>query len=230
MNATIKPINQWPASLRPREKLLEEGPESVSDAELLAILLRSGNQGSDAVILARDMLIRFGGWRGLLGAGKEPLFEFKGLGPAKIATLLAAVEIGRRHLRAKVIGQVYLRDPESVMDYLGYDLRDRRREIFKVLFLDKSNRILAEKNLFEGTVDETAVHPREVIREAIRRHAVGVVLVHNHPSGRTEPSTEDRELTRRLQKICEGISVKVLDHLIIGENGFFSFRENGLLW
>ncbi|MBI3307622.1 MAG: DNA repair protein RadC [Candidatus Omnitrophica bacterium] len=222
-------IKSWPNQEKPRERLAQQGPDVLSEAELLAILLRSGIRGKDATALAREMLQTFGGLRGLLTAGAAGLQKIKGLGPAKIATLLAASEIAKRQLKSEMIGKNVIRDPQSVLNYLTLSLRDLKREVFKVLFLNKGNRIMCEKDLFEGTVDEAAVHPREVVKAALEQHATSLILVHNHPSGRIDPSPEDREITRKLQAACATISVRILDHIIIGDNQYFSFNEHQIL-
>lgn len=222
-------IKSWPASERPRERLLESGPRSLSDAELMAILLRSGIQGKDAVSLSRELLNQFGGLRGLLSSDKNKLKSIKGLGQAKLAMLMAVTEIARRQLQENLTGQCVIRDPQSVLDYLFYCLRDKKREIFKVLFLDKAGKLICDRDLFEGTVDEAAVHPREVVKAALDYYATALILVHNHPSGRAEPSREDREITNRLKSACESVHVKILDHMIIGDGNYFSFREHQLI-
>jgi DNA repair protein RadC len=222
-------IKSWPETERPRERLIKNGVLSLSDAELLAILLRSGIQGKDAIALARELLSRFGGLRGLLAVGWNELRQVKGLGHAKITTFLAASEIARRQLKQELVGKNFIRDPQSVLDYLYSSLRDKKREVFKVLFLNKANRIIDEQELFEGTVDETAIHPREVVKVALECQATALVLIHNHPSGRVEPSPEDREITRKLEAACAAVSIKILDHIIMGDNQYFSFSEQGLL-
>ncbi len=222
-------IASWPDSERPRERMRQYGVEGLSDAELLAILLRTGVKGKDVLALSRDLLARFGGFRGLLSAEWKHLDGVSGLGNAKIASLIATIEISRRHLKEEIIGKNYCRDPRSVMDYLYASMRDRGTEVFKVLYLDKANRIIAEENLFEGTIDETAVHPREVLKSAFDRRATGIILIHNHPSGRVQPSREDQELTRKLQSVCTPVGIKILDHLIVGDNQYFSFSEQNLL-
>lgn len=222
-------IKLWPEHERPREKFWEKGAEALSDAELLALLLRSGSGDRNAVGLAREVLRQFGGLRGLLSRTPQSLCEIRGLGPAKAAAVGAVPELARRFLREAMLGKSYLRDPQAVVDYLVADLRDRKREMFKVLFLDKGHAVIVDRTLFTGTVDRTAVHPREIIREALEHHASALVLVHNHPSGRADPSAEDCELTRRMASLCEGLSLKVLDHLIIADNGYYSFREHGLV-
>jgi DNA repair protein RadC len=222
-------IKLWPKSERPQERLWQRGAVTLSDAELLAILLRNGIPGKDAVTLSREVLQRCGGLRGLLSVGQDNLQKVKGLGPAKIAMLLAVFEIAKRQLRENILDKHVLHDPEAVLEYLYASMRDLKKEIFKVIFLDKGNRILDDMDLFEGTIDQTAVHPREVIKAALERHATGIVLVHNHPSGRVQPSQEDRVLTVKLQTTCSAIGIQVLDHLIIGDNQFFSFRAERLL-
>ncbi|MBI5410079.1 MAG: DNA repair protein RadC [Nitrospirae bacterium] len=223
-------IKSWPDSEKPRERLRENGTGALSDAELLAILLGTGVKGKDALSLARELLARFGGFRGLLSANWHELREIRGLGNAKIASLLSAVEISRRQLKEEVVGKTYCRDPKSIMDYLYSTLRDRSREVFKVLFLDKANSIIGEEDLFEGTVDETAVYPREVLKAAFKRHrTTGAILVHCHPSGRVQPSREDQEITRKLQSVCSPVGIKILDHIIVGDNQYFSFNEQNLL-
>lgn len=223
------PITTWPKSERPRERLLQQGAKALSDAELLAVLIRNGVKGKDAVSLARELLAKHGGLRSFLAAEAGTLKGEKGLGQAKIATLLAAKEIVRRSLREEIIGKNVIRDPESVLNYLYASMRDRKREVFKVLFLDKANHVIDEADLFEGTVDEAAIHPREVVKAALDRHATAIILVHNHPSGRVEPSAEDRGITVKLQSACTSVGLKILDHIIIGDNHYFSFSEQGLI-
>ncbi len=224
-----KAIRSWPQTERPRERLIEKGAHALSDAELLAVLLRNGIRGKNAIEFARELLHQFGGLRGLLSLGWGELKEVKGLGLAKIATLLAAREIARRQLKEELIGKHFARDPQSVLDYLYSALRDKKHEVFKVIFLNKANRILAEEDLFKGTVDETVIHAREIVKAALEHQATGLILVHNHPSGRIQPSPEDREITRKLQSACSTVSVKILDHIIVGDNQYFSFSEHNLL-
>lgn len=226
MTASVK---DWPKSERPRERMRDLGIQALSDAELVAVLLRNGVRGEDALSFARNLLGKCGGLRGLFSMGWERLEKIRGLGPAKVATLLAVNEIARRKLREEILGKEVVRDPQAVVEYLYTSLRDQKKEIFKVLFLDKGNRILDEMDLFEGTVDQTAVHPREVVKIALERHATGLILVHNHPSGRVEPSSEDRMMTGKIQAALSAVGLQVLDHLIIGDNQFFSFKEHRLL-
>ncbi len=219
-------IRSWPVSERPRERLIAQGPGGLSDSELLAILLRNGTRDKDAIAFARQLISEYGGLRGLFSAGYPELKKIKGLGAAKIASIFSAMELAKRGLREELAGKDVVRDPQSVVDYLSADLRDRKKEIFKVLFLDRGNRIVAERDLFQGTVDQAMVHPREIVKAALELHASGVVLVHNHPSGRTEPSREDQEMTRKVQAALQTVSIRVLDHIIIGDNRHFSFREH----
>jgi DNA repair protein RadC len=225
----LKGIHAWPETERPRERLIRYGVESLADAELVAILLRNGIKGKDALELSRELIAHFGGLRGLTSAKWKELKSIKGLGVAKISTLIAAAEIARRGLREEIFHNKIVKDPESVADYLRSSLRDQKKEIFKVIFLNKGNEILDEQDLFKGTIDETLVHPREVLKAALERHATGIILVHNHPSGRIEPSREDIRMTERIKAACELVSIKVLDHLIVGDNQLFSFREKGLI-
>ncbi len=222
-------IRGWPDAERPRERLMQGGAARLTDAELIAVLLRSGVRGKDAVALGRELLACFGGLRGLLGTRPESLIKVPGLGGAKCASLAAVAELSRRFLLEQVPAKDAIRDPQAVVDYLYAALRDRKREVFKVLFLNKANCVTGEVDLFHGTVDEAAVHPREIVQAALERFASAVILVHNHPSGRVEPSPEDREVTKKITAACGTVSIRVLDHLIIGDNRHFSFREAGLL-
>lgn len=206
-----------------------QGAGSLSDAELVAILLRTGSRGKDAVELARELLACFGGLRGLLNVAGGEMKSVKGLGAAKTAALLASVEIARRQLKEEMLGKNFLRDPKSVMDYLYTSMRDEKKEVFKAIYVNKANYIIAEETLFEGTVDETAIHTREVVKRALAHNATGVVFVHNHPSGRAQPSREDQDMTRRLVGALIPVGIKVLDHIIVGNNQCFSFAEQNLL-
>lgn len=225
----ITSLRDWPLGERPREKLLLKGAAALSDAELLAVLFGHGTRGCDAVSLSRDLLLQFAGLRGLLNQNQTVLRQVRGIGEAKVAMLFALKEIGLRQLREKIVGQSFVRSPQAVADYLCAALRDQKREIFKVLFLDKSLRILGERDLFHGTIDEAAVHPREVVKAALEFHASNLVLVHNHPSGKIEPSREDYEITQKIKAACQTVSIRVLDHIIVGENQHFSFSERNAL-
>lgn len=222
-----KPVKEWPKSERPRERLLSQGPGALSDAELLAVILRNGVRGKDVTSLARELLAQFGGMRELLSADQNELQKVKGLGQAKVTALIAITEMAKRCLRQDLLTGNFLRDPTAVVDYLSLGLRDKKTEMLKVIFLDKSNRVVGEEDFPDGTSDKAMVNVRAVMRRAVEKSAAGVLLAHNHPSGKVEPSKEDRLLTKELKKMGQALSVNVLDHLIIGDNRYYSFREHG---
>lgn len=222
-------IRDWPAGERPREKLLERGAGALSDAELLAIFLRTGLAGKSAVDLARELLSRFDGLRGLLGADRAGFCAAKGLGDAKYAQLQAVLEMGRRHLGEEIRQRELLNDPATVRRYLQARLRDRDREVFAALFLDTQHRLLAYEELSVGTLDGAAVYPREVVKAALKLSAAAVIFAHNHPSGVAEPSAADRLLTERLQQALRLVDVRVLDHFVVGDAAPVSFAERGWL-
>ncbi|WP_432218075.1 RadC family protein [Pseudomonas kribbensis] len=220
-------IRDWPAAERPREKLLEQGSGSLSDAELLAIFLRTGVSGKSAVDLARHLLSQFGSLRALLEADLGAFSEQLGLGPAKFAQLQAVLEMGRRHLAERMRQKTALENPQVVRDYLKAMLRHEPHEVFGCLFLDSKHQVLTFEALFRGSIDNTAVHPREVVKRSLANNAAAVILCHNHPSGNTDPSQADRLLTKRLQKALEFIDVRVLDHFIVGDGEPLSMAECG---
>jgi DNA repair protein RadC len=222
-------ITDWPAAERPREKLLERGAAALSDAELLAIFLRTGLPGVSAVDLARQLLADFGGLRPLLEADKQEFCRGKGLGDAKYVQLQAVLEMARRHLAETLQRDGALCSPAVVREYLTAQLRHRRREVFCCLYLDSQHRVIAFEELFEGTLNAASVYPREVVQAALRRGAAAVILAHNHPSGVSEPSQADIWITERLTKALELVDIRVLDHLIVGEGAALSFAEQGLL-
>ena len=222
-------IKYWPISERPREVLLEKGPEFVSDAGLLAILLRTGVQGKDAVSLGRELLDTFGGLRGILRADRGELEKIRGLGTAKIAQLMAAIEIVRRQLREDVLDRTVIQGPGDVADYLSLTMADRKEEVFRVLYLNSAHRVLTIEDVCKGTIDQSAVYPREVIKGAFDVGASALIFVHNHPSGNLEPSEQDLLLTRKLIEACRVVDLKPLDHLIVSATGYTSFKERGLL-
>ncbi|SEM59832.1 DNA repair protein RadC [Pseudomonas sp. ok272] len=220
-------IRNWPAAERPREKLLEQGPASLSDAELLAIFLRTGVAGMSAVDLARHLLQQFGSLRTLFEADQQAFASQFGLGPAKFAQLQAVLEMARRHLAESLRRDSVLKSPIEVRNYLKAMLRHELHEVFGCLFLDSRHRVLAFELLFHGSIDTTVVHPRQVVRRALAHNAAALILCHNHPSGNPEPSQADRALTKRLQEALELIDVRVLDHFIIGEGDPLSLAEYG---
>jgi DNA repair protein RadC len=222
-------ITDWPAAERPREKLMAQGPKSLSDAELLAIFFRTGIRGKTAVDLARDLLNRFGGLRNLLAADRDSLCATPGLGETKYIQLIAALEMGRRHLEARVARGEALESPQDTLNFLQASLRDRSYEVFCCLFLDNRHRVLAFEELFRGTLNGTAVYPREIVKRALALNAAAVILVHNHPSGVAEPSRADEQLTERLVEALTLVDVRVLDHFVVGDGETVSFSERGLL-
>ena len=222
-------IIDWPVDDRPREKLLAKGPDSLSDAELLAIFLRTGTKGKSAVDIARSLLVRFGSLAGLLSAGRDAFCTVPGLGSAKYAQLHAATELVRRALSAQMKSGINLSSPEAVRDFLRLSIQDRKVEIFVGLFLDAQNCVIAVEELFSGTLTQTSVFPREVVRTALHHNAAAVIFAHNHPSGVAEPSRADETLTQALKQALALIDVRVLDHFVVGRGSTMSFAERGLL-
>ncbi len=222
-------IADWPAAERPREKLLNLSPKALSDAELLAIFLRTGCAGKSAVDLARELLQQYGGLRPLLEASQADFCRGLGLGTAKYAQLQAVLEMARRHLSATMKEGDSLTSPDLVRTYLSAQLRHQPQEIFAVLFLDSQNRLIAYDEIFFGTIDGASVYPREVVKKALARNAAAAILAHNHPSGIAEPSQADQLITRRLQEALDLVGVRVIDHMIVGDKEVISFAERGLL-
>lgn len=222
-------ITDWPLAERPREKLLQRGPLVLSDAELLAIFLRTGIPGCNAVDLARDLLAEAGGLRQILEMPSHEFCRRPGLGPAKFALLQAVLEMGRRHLYEKLEKGAALDNPAMVREYLQRRLRHEQREIFCGLFLDNRHCVLACEDLFHGTIDGASVYPREVVKRALHWNAAAMIFAHNHPSGIAEPSQADRHLTGRLVQALSLVDIRVLDHLVVGEGAVVSFAERGLL-
>ena len=221
-------IKHWPAMERPREKLLQQGAKALSDAELLSILLGTGTRGSSALTLARDMLVNAGGLTALLSANRQALCAQPGVGEARYALLKAALEIARRQLHGQLSERDVLSSPADTRRFLLASLGDQPREVFAVMFLDNRHRIISFDELFFGTIDGASVYPREVVRAALEHNAAAVILAHNHPSGVAEPSHADRQITQRLKDALALIDVRVLDHMIVGEE-VLSFAERGLL-
>lgn len=222
-------ITDWPADERPREKLLARGAVHLSDAELLAIFLRTGVTGKSAVDLARDLLTAFGGLRQLLVADLSTFTSHNGLGPAKFAQLQAVLEMSSRHLEQTLQKENALTSPQLTQRYLVSKLRDRQSEAFVALFLDSQHRVLEYVELAHGTIDGAAVYPREVVKMALAKNAAAVIFAHNHPSGIAEASQADKAITERLVKALSLLDIRVLDHIIIGDGEFTSFAEKGWL-
>jgi DNA repair protein RadC len=222
-------IRDWPASERPREKLLVQGAAALSDAELLAIFLRTGITGKSAVDLARELLQAFGGLRPLLAAEHHLFCAAPGLGDAKYAQLQAVLEMGRRHLFEDIKRGQALTSPSVTREYLQARLADYPYEVFACLFLDNRHRLIACEELFRGTVNGASVHPREVVRRALAHNAAALILAHNHPSGVAEPSQADIQLTGRLRDALGLVDVRVLDHLVVAPGDWASLADRGLI-
>ncbi|BBB31244.1 RadC family protein [Neptunomonas japonica] len=222
-------ITDWPELERPREKLLAQGASTLSDAELLAIFLRTGIKGASAVDLARDLLNRFDGLRPLLESSQEEFCEAPGLGPAKYAQLQAVLEMSRRHLMASLQRGELMESPQAVRDYLVVQMRHHQQEVFACLFLDNKHRVIRFEPMFYGTIDAASVYPREVVKRALSLNAAAVILSHNHPSGVAEPSVADKQITKRLVDALQLVDIRVLDHMIVGDPDVISFAEQGLL-
>jgi len=221
-------ISQWPLDRRPRERLLAEGAERLLDAELLAVLLRTGVRGKNAIELGADLLARFGSISGLLAAGPE-LLEIKGLGEAKTAQFAAAIELSRRAMREEMSSRDALTSPGAVRDYLRLSLAHRQHEVFVCIWLDAQHKVVGTEEAFRGTLTQTSVYPREIVKKALARNAAAVIFAHNHPSGVAQPSQADELLTRNLREALALVEVKVLDHFIVAGNQAISFAERGLL-
>jgi DNA repair protein RadC len=222
-------ITEWPAGERPRERLLTRGADGLSDAELLALLLRTGSGSRDAVQLARDLLGRYSSLRALLDAPVAELVDLEGIGPAKAATMVAAVALAERYLACGVAREEVFSASADVRRYLRHRLGGRPREVFGALFLDAQHRLITFREIFLGTVDSATVHPREVLRETLALNAAAVIFVHNHPSGVAEPSTSDVKITERLRHLLQLIDVRVLDHIVVSGTEAVSMAERGLL-
>jgi DNA repair protein RadC len=222
-------IKDWPVDERPREKLLDKGAAALSDAELLAIMLRSGIPGRSALDLARHLLKSFHSLRKLLAADRCRFCEEPGLGPARFAELQAAVEISRRQLSESMRSGPLLASPKATNDYLSAQLRDLEHEVFCCLYLDKRHRLIHYEELFRGTIDGASVHPREIVKQALRRNAAAVIVAHNHPSGIAEPSQADEFITQRVRDALALVDIRLLDHIIVGDGASVSLAERGLL-
>ncbi len=222
-------ITDWPLAERPREKLLEKGSTALSDAELLAIFLRTGTVGKTAVDLARELLNEYGSLRPLLEADHRRFCQSKGLGTAKYVQLQATLEMARRHLGETLQREDALHNPLQTQQFLRAKLRHQTQEVFACLFLDNRHRVIEYEELFFGTINGASVHPREVLKRALYHNAAALILAHNHPSGVAEPSNADKQLTQQLKESLSLIDVRVLDHVVIGEGRVVSFAEQGLI-
>ena len=222
-------IHRWPLSERPRERLLQDGPGALSDAQLLAVLLRVGREDSSAVEVAMDLLQQLDGLQGLSNRSVEELCRISGIGPAKAAQLKAGIELGKRVLAAPLSSGTKIASSSDLFRHYYPLLRDLRREVFKIVLLDAKHAIIREATVSEGSLTVSIVHPREVFNLAVRESAAAVIFVHNHPSGDPSPSEEDRVLTARLAAAGELLGIQVLDHLIIGDGRYTSFADQGWL-
>lgn len=220
-------IRDWPEGERPREKLVQRGPAALSDAELLAIFLRTGVRGLSAVDLARQLLSRFGSFGGLLSASRGDFCAAKGLGEAKYVQLQAVTELAKRHLGESLVRESVFTSPQLVKDYLQAQLASRGMEVFVVLFLDTRHRLIAYEEMFQGTIDGAAVYPREVVKRALHHNASAIIMAHNHPSGVAEPSGDDLAITSRLKDALALVDVRVLDHLVVAAGVSVSLAERG---
>jgi DNA repair protein RadC len=233
MGFPIKPrkarmsISNWPAHQRPRERLIREGAQALSDAELLAVFLRVGVRGKNAVELAGELVRHFGSLQALLRANLEEFTSVRGLGPAKYAQLNAVIELARRAISDEMLSGESICSPQAAKQYLRLAMAGRPYESFHVLFLDVRNRLIAARELFRGTLTHTSVYPREVVREALTRNAASVMLAHNHPSGTPEPSEADLLLTRSLVQALALVDIRILDHFVVAGHRVHSFAENG---
>ncbi|MDF7662342.1 DNA repair protein RadC [Erwiniaceae bacterium L1_54_6] len=215
--------------LAPREKLALQGAEALDDEELLAILLRTGSCGVSVLLLARQMLNEFGSLYRIMSASQEELVSIKGVGSAKMTQLLAIAELGRRFFASQLARENVMDNPQVTHHYLQSVLAHQEREVFMVLFLDNQHRVLQAQKMFSGSISSVEVHPREIVREALKLNAAAVILAHNHPSGSAEPSRADREITERIARACSLLNIRLLDHLVIGHGEFISFAERGWL-
>ncbi len=216
-----------PNESMPREKLLLRGPQALSDAELLAILLRTGTQGMNVLELSDFLLREFGSLRALFSSSKDHFCQHKGLGEAKYLQIQASLEITQRYLAETLKRGEALTSPQQTQLYLSSVLRDREREAFYILFLDNQHRVIQDEILFEGTIDSASVYPREVVKRALYHNAAALILAHNHPSGIAEPSQADRRITRRISDALALVDIRVLDHFVIGDGEIVSFAQRG---
>lgn len=222
-------IKDWPKNEQPRYKLLQFGADTLSDAELLAIFLRTGVPGKSAVDLASDLITESGDLRQLLSADKRQFCSHKGLGEAKYVQLQAILEMSKRHMALELNRGESFTDPNRVKLYLRQQLRDEQQEVFAALLLDSQHRVIRFDRLFYGTIDQSAVYPREVVKQALKFNAAAIIFAHNHPSGHSEPSNADKQITMVLKDALNLVDIRVLDHIVVGDNDVVSFAERGYL-
>lgn len=218
-----KDLSMWEGGCAPREKLLAYGASALSDKELLAIFLKTGRPGLHVLEFATQILKEFGSLHGLMSADYSRFCQVPGLGLARFSQLQATVELSRRFLGHQIKAMCPISNPTLTFDYLKNLLSHREREVFVVIFLDNQNQVLYHKEMFSGTLNSVEVHPREIVREALKSNAAAVILAHNHPSGRAEPSQADRLVTQRIQDACSIVDVRVLDHVVVGKGEYVSF-------
>jgi DNA repair protein RadC len=211
----------------PREKMMNSGVESLSDVELLALFLRTGIPGKSVLTLSKELLSHFGSLYALLSADFHEFKLVNGIGVAKYAQIRGIAELARRYYNVRMMEETALLSPEMTREFLQSQLTDEKREIFMAIFLDNRNRVLKHSRLFTGTIDQVEVHPREIVREAMKINAAAVILAHNHPSGSAEPSKADRIITEKVVQCCQFMDIRVLDHLVIGRGEYVSFAERG---
>lgn len=222
-------VKDWPDDERPRERLVKYGVDYLTDAELLGIILFNGYQGKTSVDIAKELLLESGGLRKLNSLSFSEMNSVKGIGLAKFAQIKAALEIGKRLLREPSSLKKKIHNAVDLVDYYGPNMRDLKKEIFKIILLDVKNKIIRDIDVSVGSLTESIVHPREVLKEIIKESAASVIFLHNHPSGESNPSKNDIDITERLAEACNLIGVKVLDHIILGDDNYTSFAQEGLL-
>ena len=223
------PIKNWPQADRPREKLLTKGEQHLTDTELIAICLRAGVRGKSALDIAKELLTTYGSLKKLLSTPPTELMQHAGIGKARYATLRAAIELGRRYAANQLVVGSTITSTQFAHTFLAERMREYTSEVFACLFLDNRLRVTHFEELFHGTINETRVYPREIIRHALLHHAANIILVHNHPSGQQDPSAADQQLTMMLKQALAYVDIKLVDHLIIAHQGYFSFAEHGII-
>jgi DNA repair protein RadC len=222
-------VSYWPKSEQPRERLMAQGADALSEAELLAIFLRVGVKGMSVLDLSRLLLQRFEGLRGLFKASEQDLRKIKGMGTAKIATLKAIAALSKRLLEKEIQRKDFVECSDDVRKLLAHTFRDLDQEVFSVIFLDTKHRVLKMEEMFRGTINTASVFPREIVKRALDLGSAAVIAVHNHPSGNPEPSSEDRRVTEDLKKACQLMELSLLDHIVVGNNSYFSFADKRLI-